>query len=98
MTDIRRITRETVLALDNHIVGLETDTILQPLRDALKKAGVEPGCHRGRTDMITGGDECVEWYAGEIIDIFNNNALYAVNSVINLLDKFCPAEFKEDAR
>ena len=35
--------------------------------------------------------EVLEWYAGQILDIVDNDRWFAVNSLINCCDKFAPA-------
>ena len=35
-------------------------------------------------------DETVDWYAGQIVDVLESEAYFAVNSLINCLDKFVP--------
>lgn len=55
----------------------------------LRKAGAVTNIHLGKNTPFT-DDETVEWYAGQILDVLENNTLLAVNSLINCLDKFCP--------
>lgn len=56
----------------------------------LQEIGAVRGVHEGRTDMHSGDDDCVAWYAGQLVDVLENRALFAVNSIINCVDKFCP--------
>lgn len=44
--------------------------------------------HVGKTSMKP--EEGVEWYAGEFVNIVDNELWFAMNSFINCLDKFCP--------
>lgn len=57
---------------------------------ALKDLGVVANTNVGRTDMQDGDDECVKWYAGQLLEILESKDYFAVNSIINCLDKFCP--------
>lgn len=57
---------------------------------SLKELGAVRNQHLGKTDMTP--DETVEWYAGQILDVLEERAWFAVNSVINCVDKFCPAQ------
>lgn len=52
--------------------------------------GTEEDQHVGRTDMASGSDACVEWYAGQLLSILRNEQWFAVNSIINVLDKHVP--------
>lgn len=55
----------------------------------LRKAGAVKNIHLGKKTQFT-DDESVEWYAGQILDIIESKQLFAVNSLINCLDEFCP--------
>jgi hypothetical protein len=44
--------------------------------------------HRGKKDMSR--REVLEWYAGELVDISEQRAYFAVNSWLNCIDKFAP--------
>lgn len=57
--------------------------------ERLKAAGAVKNIHVGKNTPFT-DDEGVEWYAGQILDILEGKQLFAVNSLINCLDKFCP--------
>jgi hypothetical protein len=87
MTIDRTRLRETVERLASG--GVET---VPSVLSELKALGAVRGVHQGRTDMANGSDECVEWYAGQIVDVLEEKAWFAVNSVCNCVDKFCPAE------
>jgi len=65
------------------------EAIVAPLRDFIK-----PDTRLGQRGMTDGSDECVEWYAGQLLSIVDKKAWYAINSIINCLDRFCP-ELKE---
>lgn len=56
----------------------------------LKQAGAVRNIHLGRKDLIEGSDEAVEWYAGQIIDVLESEKWFAVNSLINCVDRFAP--------
>lgn len=89
MTDLelRNIVRASIAALST--AGPGTAPIrVAPIRAALAKRGLGPGCHAGRTDLNT--YETVEWYAGQALDLVDREAWFAINSLINCLDKFVP--------
>lgn len=44
-----------------------------------------------RKDMTP--EEVIRWFGGQIMDIVATEAWYAMNSVINSLDRFVPADF-----
>lgn len=77
-TAVRRIARALDTASHDEVRAL-----VAPLR-----AFVQPNVHVGRTDMTP--DEVVEWYAGQILDIVDEEKWFAVNSWINCRDKFAP--------
>ena len=82
---LSKLVRQVVQDLDK--VGPEqASVIVKPLR----KFGIAPGVHVGRKDLNP--EETVEWYAGQILDIVDNKSWFAVNSIINLLDKFVPED------
>jgi hypothetical protein len=51
---------------------------------------------RWGTDL-KGTEAEVEWYAGQLLDIYDNKTWFAMNSFINCLDKFCPRKLTEEA-
>ena len=57
----------------------------------LKAAGAVKNACLGEP-MTDGDDTCVRWYAGQAIDVLESGAYFAVNSLLNCLDRFCPAE------
>ena len=59
---------------------------LQGLLHLVKGPG---GKVRGRGGELE-GDAVVEWYAGQILDICDNRQWFAMNSIINSLDRFVP--------
>jgi len=81
---LRSVVRTVIAQLE--VVGPgEAPAIVAPLREY-----VTPGVNVGKTNM--GPDEIVEWYAGQILEIIDDKAWHAVNSLINCLDKFCPEQ------
>ena len=64
--------------------------VVKNLRDALALRGHGPGCHAGRKDIVPQSAECVEWYAGQLLEIIDREAWYAMNSAINVLAIFVP--------
>jgi hypothetical protein len=77
--------RSVIAALDRSGPA-DVGTIVQPLRDL----GIQPGVHVGRTDMKPGSLEALEWYAGQILEVVDREAWFAMNSLINCCDKFAP--------
>jgi hypothetical protein len=56
----------------------------------LKDAGAIRNIHVG-SDAFS-EDQITEWYAGQILDVLENEAFFAVNSLINCVDKFAPID------
>lgn len=81
----RREVRSAIKALDEGGMSSVQATIA-----ALRAAGAQRHIHEGRKDMIDGSIDVAEWYAGQAIDVLESGAWFAVNSLINCLDKFCP--------
>jgi hypothetical protein len=81
--DLRNVVREVVLTIDKGGPE-EAKAEVERLR-GLIPVGMP---HRGKKNMTE--QEVIEWYAGEIVDIVDNQAWFAMNSIINCLDKFCP--------
>jgi hypothetical protein len=83
-TDLRTKVREVIMRVEaGHIA--EAKAGAEELRP-LVPAG-QP--HRGKKNMTE--QEIIEWYAGEFLDCVDNGAWFAINSLINCVDKFCPA-------
>jgi len=61
--------------------------VVAPLREF-----VAPGIHVGNTGIE--GEAIIEWYAGQILDIVDSKAWYAMNSILNCADKFLGPEEK----
>lgn len=94
--DLRTLTRLTVLSLDsptNDRRGRSLDELVEDLRTALAARGLKPGCHVGEKTWHE--EKQIEWYAGQIIAVVDDEAWYAMNALINNLDKFCPAASNE---
>lgn len=87
--ELRTLTRDTILAIDKGGPS-EVEASVAPVRLALSKRGLAPGCHVGLGRELT-PDETVEWYAGQLLNIVNKEAWFAMNTLINLRDQFCPA-------
>jgi len=57
--------------------------------EGLKAAGaVRKECEDHK--MEEGDDTCVRWYAGSALDVLESGAYFAVNSLLNCLERFCP--------
>jgi hypothetical protein len=55
----------------------------------LTAGGVVRNIHVGGKNL--GKLETLEWYGGQIVDVLENKSWFAVNSLINCVDKFAPA-------
>jgi len=87
---LRNIVRRAVLEVSK---GGTTNAVIlaEEVRTALKELGLEANCHVGKSsDFFKDEDRHVEWYAGQLLDIVDNKSWFAMNSLINCLDKFCP--------
>lgn len=86
--DLRTVVRDAVLAIEK---GGPDDAILhiKKVQAALTERGLEAGYHIGDAGE-DGSERCIEWYAGQLLDIVDHEAWFAMNSFINCLDKFCP--------
>lgn len=86
--------RRAIKALDSCTIGdmNGVDTAHQILKDA----NVQVNIHLGRNDLSDQPVETMEWYAGQILDVIENKAWFAVNSIINCVDKFCPMSLVEN--
>jgi hypothetical protein len=92
MNDLTKLVRETWVKVDACGVGGIAEAV-KPLRVALAARGLGPNCHVGiakkRGYPLT-PEETVEWYAGSLLDIVDNEAWWCVNSWLNCVDKFAP--------
>lgn len=84
MTPLALHVREIVERLQ-HVGPKSVAELVKPLREA-----VSPNVHVGRTDLTP--EETVEWYAGQLLDIVDQRMWFAMNSLLNCVDKFVPAE------
>ncbi len=82
---LRSVVRACISELDNG--GLES---VESVKTQLIAAGAVRNVHVGKKDFTP--DEQVEWYAGQILDILENQSWFAVNSLINCVDKFAPEQ------
>jgi hypothetical protein len=82
-TDLRTKVREVILMVEAGGTA-EAQKGAEELRPLIP-AG-QP--HRGKKNMTE--QEVIEWYAGEFLDIVDGQAWFAMNSLINCIDKFCP--------
>lgn len=52
----------------------------------------QPGCHEGLGDMMNGSEAGfrlqLEWFAGQLLIIVDNNKWFALNSWLNCVKKF----------
>jgi hypothetical protein len=80
---LREEVRSCVILLDKG--GEEVVSIVI---QRLKNAGAINNIHVGNSDLDS--DQTVEWYAGQILEVLEKEQWFAVNSIINCLDKFCP--------
>jgi hypothetical protein len=80
--ELCRTVRRVIEDLDRSGTG-SAKACVEPLR-----ALVQPNVHVGRKDLSP--EETVEWYAGQILDIVDTEKWFAVNSLINCVDKFAP--------
>lgn len=55
-----------------------------------ESAGYESGKYVGRNDLNP--EEIVVWYVGQFLSIVEDKAWFAMNSLINCLDKFVPVQ------
>lgn len=56
--------------------------------DRLRELGIVNGVHVGRDDLVNGTYDCVEWYAGQLLAIIEGKHWFAMNSLINVCEKF----------
>lgn len=94
MESLRSLTRRVIHAIESTDI-VSAEYYVNYLRERFKLLGLHPGCHEGLV-MNPGDDYCVEWYAGQLIKSFDSKNYYVVNSIINLLDKFCPAGLNDE--
>lgn len=62
--------------------------------DCLTAHGCIDDQHTGKGEEMKSDTEeartmTIEWYCGQLINMYNNNALFAINSWLNCKEKFC---------
>lgn len=87
MTDaqLTELVRSVAKAVETGPGQLEAK--VKPLRDA----GITAGPYRGEAAKVSPRNT-VLWFAGELLDCVDNNSLFAINSWLNCVDKFVPAQ------
>lgn len=92
MGDLRRGLRAAVKLIESGGPSEATAAAesVESVRVLLAERGLGPNCHVGNGALV--GDAVVEWYAGQLLDIVDRKAWFAMNSLINGLDKFVPEE------
>jgi hypothetical protein len=83
------------LKQDNRIA--HAAPLVLPLREALAERGLGPDCYVG---MEVGGVDwskasamrITEWYAGQVLAVVDRESWESINTICNLLNKFCPGE------
>lgn len=55
---------------------------------AFRDAGIEANCFVQRGGANLTPRETMLWYAGQLINCVNNKSWFAINSMINCMDKF----------
>lgn len=80
-----RVVRESINDLDDRFMAAVPDVI-----DALASAGAIRDIHVGLAPGDFTTDMMVEWFAGQILETLQGEHFFAVDSMINCVDKFCP--------
>jgi hypothetical protein len=81
--NLRETVRDVVAKLEKSGPG-DARSLVEPLR-----AFVQPGVHVGTKPT---GEAVVEWYAGQLLDIVDTEAWFAMNSILSNVDSWVPAE------
>lgn len=87
--ELRTLTRDTILVIDKGGPAVVEASVV-PVRLALAERGRASGCHVGLGRELT-PDETVEWYAGQLLEIVDKKAWFAMNTLSNLRDYLGPA-------
>lgn len=80
LSKLTKLIRTQILYLEAGDID-RADSVIE----ALKAGGLISGQHIGLSPLGV-----IEWYGGQIISILENKTWYAVNSLINCVDKFAP--------
>ena len=89
---MREIIRDAIFVINASVPGgTRAIEAVQAVREALGEKGLGANCHVG-TAMQDGDEQCVEWYGGQLLDIWDNAKWFAMNSLINCVDRFCPGD------
>jgi len=88
--DLRELLRTTAHRIGNIPAhSPELINLVGAVRDVLTNRGLGGNCHVGGDfSKDVDGEMTLEWYAGALVDIYDNKAWYAMNSWINCVDKF----------
>lgn len=96
MDDLRPLVRKTIKAIDDAgVICSEIKRLLSEIRIILKERGLDTSCRIGE-EIEDGSKECIEWYAGQLLDIVETKQFFAMNSLIGSLDRFCPSDISRD--
>ena len=85
---LREVVRCTISLLDASDENTAAQAVGKLRLMYASELGLPPRVHEGRRDMDE--NETIEWFAGQILDVVDSRAWFAVNSLINCCDKFCP--------
>lgn len=94
MNNLTRIVRECISDLDSCPIDnlVATNKIINKVIDKLKGIGIVRNVHVGKSPKSFTPIEGVEWYAGQILEALESDSLFAINSLINCVDKFAPKD------
>lgn len=85
---LREIVRSVIEAIDRAQPGVSAEIAIEPLI----RAGITAGCGRVHfadgKKHADGSYEALHWFAGEIVDVVQSRSWFAVNSLINCVDRF----------
>ena len=84
--ELTELVRATVKAIEE----MTAASNFGPWLTRLKDAGIVSGMHVGGKNL--GPRATLEWYAGQIIEVIQSKAWFAVNSLIGCVDKFAPVD------
>lgn len=90
MNDLRGILRAAVKRIDKGDINTAFRDV-EFVRTALNERGLDVNCHVGQSEeFLSEGEHTLEWYAGQLLDIVDRKAWFAMNSYINALDQYYP--------